>query len=399
MKKLLTLLIITLFVSVNLFADWGNEQKVSPSDGGYTNRFGYSVFISGDFAVMGAPFDSENGIYFCGSTYIYHYNGSSWSEQAKLLASDSANHDRFGYSVSISGNFAVIGAYEDDDNGTDSGSAYIYHFNGSSWSEQAKLLASDGSAEDHFGNSVSIFGDYAVIGAYEDNVNGTNDGSAYIYYYDGSSWSEHVKLFASDGEVGDHFGNSVSISGDYTVIGAYGDNDYGSESGSAYLFYNDGSNWSEHMKLTASDGATLDYFGNSVCISGDYAVIGAYGDSDYGPASGSAYFYENLNSAVIPSSVQCIEYPILKSAYPNPFNPSTTISFSVHKESTIELSIFNIKGQKIKSLLSDQISAGEHSIIWKGNDDKGESVSSGVYLYKLIVNDKTEAVKKCLLLK
>ncbi|MCK4653795.1 MAG: FG-GAP repeat protein [Candidatus Cloacimonetes bacterium] len=209
---------------------------------------------------------------------------AAWDNEQKLTASDGAEDDHFGHSVSINGDYAVIGAYWDDDNGTNSGSAYIFHKSGTSWSEQAKLIASDGAFVDMFGWSVSIDGDYAVIGAYWDD-NGS--GSAYIFHRSGTTWTEQAKLTASDGADYDYFGSSVSISGDYAVIGA----NYDDESGSAYIFLRSGTIWTQQAKITASDGSDYDLFGSSVSIDGDYTVIGASRDNDNGSESGSAYFY------------------------------------------------------------------------------------------------------------
>ena len=158
--------------------------------------------------------------------------------------------------------------------------------------DESKLTASDGAEFDEFGR-VSISGDYAVIGAYGDDDNGNRSGSAYIFERDGAgNWSETQKLTASDGAGFDQFGSSVSISGDYAVIGASYDSDDGFNSGSAYIFERNGAGvWSETQKLTASDAAEFDYFG-VVSISGDYAVIGAYWDDDNGNNSGSAYVFE-----------------------------------------------------------------------------------------------------------
>jgi len=124
-------------------------------------------------------------------------------DETKLTASDGAGADEFGRSVSISGDYAIVGAYFDDDNGAQSGSAYIYHFTGTSWIEQQKLTASDGESGDYFGRSVSISGDYVLIGANSDDDNGSGSGSAYIYHFNGTSWIEQQKLTASDGESGD----------------------------------------------------------------------------------------------------------------------------------------------------------------------------------------------------
>jgi len=218
---------------------------------------------------------------------------ADWPEVDKLLASDGADHDRFGYSVSVSGDYAIIGAYYDDDKGSYSGSAYIFKYDGTVWYEQAKLTASDGAADDLFGHCVSISGDYAIIGAYLDDDHGSESGSAYIFKRDGETWYEQDKLTASDGAAGDVFGYSVSISGDYAIVGAWRDDDKGDDSGSAYIFKRDGSVWSEQVKLTASDGAAEDRFGYCVSVSGDYdyAIVGAYVDDDNGDYSGSAYMF------------------------------------------------------------------------------------------------------------
>ena len=163
-------------------------------------------------------------------------SASSWSQQQKLTASDADNYDSFGMSVSISGDYAVVGAYADDDAGGQSGSAYIFVRNGTAWTEQQKLTASDAASSDQFGRSVSISGDYAVVGAHQNAGAGSRSGSAYIFVRNGTTWTEQEKLTASDAASGDYFGSSVSISGDYAVVGAYADNDAGSQSGSCLLY-------------------------------------------------------------------------------------------------------------------------------------------------------------------
>ena len=132
----------------------------------------------------------------------------------KITASDGAAVDAFGYSVSISGDYAVVGAFLDDDSGSSSGSAYIFKRVGESWAQEAKLLPADGAASDKFGRSVSISGDYAVVGAFFDSDNGIASGSAYVFKRTGASWAEEAKLLPSDGAISDVFGISVSISGD-----------------------------------------------------------------------------------------------------------------------------------------------------------------------------------------
>jgi hypothetical protein len=270
---------------------WTQHQKLTASDAAAGDNFGISVSVSGDTAVIGAWGDNDGGT-DSGSAYVFtRSSDGTWTEQAKLTASDAAADDYFGTSVSVSGDTAVIGAEWDDDGGTNSGSAYVFTRSGTTWTEQQKLTASDAAAYDSFGTSVSVSGDTAVIGAYGDDDGGSRSGSTYVFTRSGTTWTQQAKLTASDAAADDYFGTSVSVSGDTAVIGAYWDDDGGTSSGSAYVFTRSGTTWTEQQKLTASDAVAYDYFGYSVSVSGDTAVIGAYYDDDGGSASGSAYVF------------------------------------------------------------------------------------------------------------
>ncbi|RLG30706.1 hypothetical protein DRO03_03610, partial [Methanosarcinales archaeon] len=157
-------------------------------------------------------------------------------------------------SVSISGDYAIVGAPYDDDNNDTSGSAYIFKRDGTIWSQQAKIIASDGTAWDYFGNSVSISGDYAIVGAFGGDEHDPS-GSAYVFKRDGTIWSQQAKIAPSDGAAGDLFGISVSISDDYVIAGAIHDCDISDYSGSAYIWRRDETTWSQQAKITPSDGA------------------------------------------------------------------------------------------------------------------------------------------------
>jgi len=292
--------------------NWTEESKLLASDGANEDHFGWSLSMSGDYVIIGAAGDNNIGGDDSGSAYIFKRDGTNWTQQAKLLPSDGAPFDVFGTSVSISGDYAIIGAIYDDDNGGTSGSAYIFKRDGTNWTQQAKLLPSDGASGDAFGY-VSISGDYAIIGAHSDDDNGDGSGSAYIFKRDGTTWPEQAKLLASDGAASDRFGNSVQFDGYYAIIGALFDDDSGSNSGSAYIFKRDGTTWTEQAKLLASDGAASDWFGLHVSISGDYVIIGAYGDDDSGSSSGSAYVFKKLNQPpYVPSN-------------PDPFDGETCV--------------------------------------------------------------------------
>ena len=256
---------------------WLEQDKLIASDGETYDEFGNSVSIDGDYAIVGSWKDDIDK----GSAYIFKREGTSWIQKQKLSASDGEENDEFGVSVSIDGDYAIVGASDDDGY---TGSAYVFKREGETWIEVQKLIASDGATGDLFGESVSIDDDYILIGArsYFDN----NFGSGYIFHLDGTVWIEEQKLLASDGQMGDGFGFSVSLSGDYALIGARNDDNY---RGSAYVFKRDGAVWTQEQKLIASDGTSLDYFGWSVSLSNDYVLIGAFPESYL---KGSAYVFK-----------------------------------------------------------------------------------------------------------
>jgi len=284
--------------SVNISVNY-MEKFLSP-DGGANDYFGKSVSLSedGKTVLIGAS-DSQNKT---GSAYIFIHNGIDWVQKAKLTASDKAEEDRFGWSLSLSsdGKTALIGAYQDDDKGSRSGSAYIFQDNGSSWTQKAKLTASDGAADDVFGikNCLSSDGKTAIIGAYVDDY---HTGSAYIFTNNGTTWQQQAKLTAGDAATRADFGSSVSLSSDGNValIGEALDDTYGMNVGSAYIFTRSGSVWTQRKKLIASDRAVEDMFGYSVSLSSDgkTALIGAFGDDDKGSSSGSAYIFTGSGSS------------------------------------------------------------------------------------------------------
>ncbi len=272
---------------------WGQVAKLTASDGAATDKFGYSVSTHNDIAVIGARDDDGTQ----GAVYIYERNeggADTWGQVEKLTASDGGAADLFGSAVSVNGATILNGAYWDDDGGMNSGSAYLFTGRAGSWVEQKKETASDGAILDEFGYAVAISWDTALVGAWNDDIGANTDqGSAYIFERNqggADSWSQVAKLTASDGTIFDRFGYSVSLSGDTALVGAYNDGN-----GSAYLFErNQGGadSWGQVAKLTASDGAASDYFGISVALSGDTALVGAYGDDDNGSNSGSAYIFE-----------------------------------------------------------------------------------------------------------
>jgi hypothetical protein len=305
MEKLFLLFNLMVMLSFTMNAQTGHEQiqKLKASDGTAGDNFGESLDVSGNYAIIGAPYDNENGN-LSGSAYIFHKNEGGtghWGQTKKLTPDDGAFGDRFGYSVSISGNYALVGAHGDDDNGDMSGSAYIFHKDqggSNNWGQVAKLTSSDGAQDDWFGYSVSISGQYALVGALYDDDLGNKSGSAYIFYKDEGgtdSWGEKVKIKSSGGTADDWFGHSVFISSDTAIVGAPGQEVGGIQaSGAAYIFYKDEGGadiWGQKAKLTASDAAFGDYFGFSVSISGENALVSSVYDDHAAADAGSAYIF------------------------------------------------------------------------------------------------------------
>ncbi len=272
-------------------------EKIITVDGVESEFFGCSVSVSadGNTVVAGA---FANGSYK-GAAYVYRWNGSSWAKSI-ITASGTSSDGRFGMSVAVSGdgNTIVVGVPRDDNTYTDQGSAYIYRWNGSAYVQMQKIEASLPCEFSYFGSSVAISGNgyTVVVGVPDDNITESTQGSAYIYRWNGSSWVETERIEADTGISGAHFGNSVAVSndGNTVVAGAPGDlGNAGVYSGALYVYRWDGSSWSEE-KIITGDGSMSDKFGFSVAISGDGTVVlaGATED-DIAPHNnqGSAYVY------------------------------------------------------------------------------------------------------------
>lgn len=268
------------------------KQKSMPKRSS-TDYFGFSVSINGDTALIGAFADSLPGTNsLSGSAYVFvRDNNGKWNKQAtKLISSDSKRWDAFGWSVSVDGDTALIGATGDDDKGTSSGSAYIFERNSSgNWTEQAKLIASDGAAFSNFG-TVLLNGKTALVGAHAADENDKFSGSAYVFERNtNGDWNEKAKLIASNGAANDHFGWSVSMDNHTALIGALYHDDKNVDSGSAYVFVRDSSGkWTEQAELTAFKNKAHDTFGWSVSVDGNTALVGAIGVKK---DKGSAYVF------------------------------------------------------------------------------------------------------------
>lgn len=263
---------------------WLQEAKLTAGDGGFNEQFGASVGISGDTVVIGARYADG----YTGAAYVFEKPTGGWhdmTQTAKLTPSDGTENDFFGCSVAVDGDTIVIGAYGDDDNGSQSGSAYVFEKPIGGWmdmTQTAKLTPGDGAASDVFGCSVAVGGDTIVIGARGDDVVYYNQGSAYVFEKPTGGWmdmTQTAKLTAGDGVMNDDFGQAVAVDGDTVVVGAYGDDIDGLYPGRAYVFEKPMGGWinmTHTAQLTASNAWFDDEFGYAVAVRGNVAAVGAY---------------------------------------------------------------------------------------------------------------------------
>ncbi|MGC1377895.1 MAG: FG-GAP repeat protein [Anaerolineales bacterium] len=330
------------------------QAYVKASNTDAEDNFGAAIAISGDTLVVGAPYEAssatgvngdqgDNTASNSGAVYVFTRNGSVWSQQAYIKASNAEAYDDFGSSVAISGDTLVVGAYGESSNATGvdgnqtdnsadlSGAVYVFTRSSGIWSQQSYIKSSNTGANDYFGGSVAISGDTLVVGAVGEasnatGVNGSQDdnsvydsGAAYVFTRSGTTWSQQAYLKASNTGESDWFGGLVTISGDTLAVGAAGEgsnatgvngdqnNNLASDSGAAYVFTRSGSNWSQQAYIKASNTSKNDQFG-SVAISGDTLVVGAPGEDssatgingdqtdNWATDSGAAYVFTRSGS-------------------------------------------------------------------------------------------------------
>jgi hypothetical protein len=295
MRVLLVVVVLLLSHAAAMAQRSTPVQLLHPS-GAQGDLFGYHVAADGDTVIVGCRNDDFPGSLNQGSALVYRWTGSGWSLEATLVASDGAAGDDFGTSVALDGDMAVVGAFVADVGGTVDprpGCAYVFIRSGTTWTQHAKLTASDGAADNFFGYSVAVTSGTVLIGAPLDTVgSNTEQGSAYLFVRSGNAWTEQ-KLTAADGGPSDFFGASVALSGDTAVIGAAGHDGGATDQGCAYVFVRSGPAWAPQGKLTPADGGPSDFFGSSVALSGDTAVIGAFRhDVGANANQGSVYVFE-----------------------------------------------------------------------------------------------------------
>eukprot|EP00930_Biecheleria_cincta_P085071 TRINITY_DN74496_c0_g1_i1.p1 TRINITY_DN74496_c0_g1~~TRINITY_DN74496_c0_g1_i1.p1 ORF type:complete len:797 (-),score=118.99 TRINITY_DN74496_c0_g1_i1:84-2474(-) len=273
---------------------WIEQAKLVPGQYQAGDRFGSSVKVSGDFAIVGADGSDDVGM-SSGSAYIFSKTGENWTEQTRLVGADTAAGDRFGMSVALSGDTALVGAFwHTGPGGSGSGAAYVFVYDGQKWTQQAKLVANDSMAGDTFGLAVGLDGDTAIIGAPE--VDGR--GAAYVFERSGTTWSQQVKWVQDRNASGledDRFGSAVGISAGTAVVGAYWDDEQAINSGAIFVYTRNESGWFANRKILPPGGTNEQRFGISVDVSRNTLIVGSHFDNDQATYAGSAYIYVEIS--------------------------------------------------------------------------------------------------------
>ena len=393
--KIIVFLALSFILSQAFALDWEEVNKVISLERKKADYFGYSIDISGDYAIVGAYFEDEdaaggNTISSAGSAYIFHYNNttSTWEQQQKIVASDRAVNDYFGCSVAIYGDYAIVGAYLEDEDETggntigSAGSAYIFHYDGSTWIQQQKIVASDRAVSDSFGKSVAIYGSRIIVGAEcedEDEVGGntvSNAGSAYIFK--GTSDTSLPVTLAS-----------------FTAISQNGLVELAWETASeinnvSFVIYRNGEAIATVSGAgTTSESHTYRFVDNTVVPGLTYTYVLA--DVDY--ANNENKYDAKSVTVTVSNDLTDADF-MIGSAYPNPFNPETTIEYSLPEAGFVELSIYDINGRKRIELVMDDKSAGKYTVNWNADD-----FSSGLYFCRLLVDGLVGDTRKVVLLK
>ena len=316
------------YIFVRTGTTWSQQAYIKASNPDFNDLFGHSVALSGNTLVVGAVNESseatgingnqtDNSAMNAGAVYVFVRSGTTWSQQSYLKASNAEAFDQFGWIVALDGNTLAVGANlessnatgvngnQADNNAVRSGAAYIFVRTGTTWSQQAYLKASNTEANDFFGESVTIDDSTVAVGAWwedssatgvngdQNNNNTTFSGAAYVYSFDGMSWSQQAYIKASNTDTENYFGHALVLRGDRLIVSAYADdsaaigingdqqNADAGGSGAAFVFARVGTVWSQQHYLKASNTGVEDTFGYTMATDGLSLVVGArYEDSN-----------------------------------------------------------------------------------------------------------------------
>lgn len=353
--------------------EWAIVQKLLPSDPKAGDEFGKAVGMAGKNIAIGCFLGDDQGTN-SGSVYMFHLEGDDWVEYQEFGPEDPAPYDQFGNFLSLSPEGLVVGVPEKRDKGDKSGCAYLFRETENGiWEQVAKILPDDLQEGDEFGQSVHMNQQQIAIGAYKKDNPAENGGAVYLYNWQDQNCTLMQKIISEDNAEGDHFGNAVFLNDDLLAIGAYFDDDNGSKSGSVYLYKKQDDQYHFLSKIISSDGGFGDAFGSALAMDQQFLVVGAYADSDQGFFSGSAYVY-NLDQIINTPEVikdQASVYPVM-------FSKQITVDLADESIRPVKLQLFNTQGKTMhqwnqslnkQTIYLDQLNTGWYFLrLQSGND-------------------------------
>lgn len=274
------------YVFQRVAGTWTQVDILRAPDPSQSAWFGWAIDTDGDRLLIGAYASGPAR----GSAYFFHLEEGEWVLRDNVQASDAAAESYFGVDVAIEGDMAIVGSWANATNGIHSGAAYVFEFDGENWTETAKLTQQNPAAGDRFGNALAMSGEYAIIAAPGDGDNGVNSGSARVFRLQAGTWTEVATLLASGGSANDQFGTSIAMDGDYAVIGTFRFELASTVASAAYVFERDGTTWTEVDRLVSGSGPG-DYYAMSAAMDGNWLVLGAPRDSERATYAGAAFVY------------------------------------------------------------------------------------------------------------
>ena len=385
---------------------WIQGQKLEGSDIRLGDRFGFShaqhenLIVSGAYMGNGAQRKS-------GAVYVFESVNGQWQETAKLFPESSESNDFFGYTVAImDAQTIAVGAYRADGAQSGAGAVYVFSRGESGWGESAKIVPADGQTHDNFGfalagHTLTELGNeqVLVVGAPGVKSEGVQTGAAYVYRKEGTTWSVQERLIPESLETNAHFGSTLDINdaGGIFVGASRLHSADRRETGSVFAYSlvraENLSAQEEHM-LTAHEEEEFRHFGAVVAADNRHIMVGSpYHDRENLTNSGSVAIYA-LGTALNSEPSEVVYTFDLEQNYPNPFNPTTTIDYQLAEPRSVRLIVFDVNGRIVAILVNDQVQpAGRYSVHFDASD-----LASGVYMYRLVAGS-TMITRKLTLLK
>jgi hypothetical protein len=289
-------------------ATWQQQTILLPNDPDSLSQFGNALAINGNTLFVGAPMHDSFGAN-AGAVYVFTFDGVSWVQRQKLIGADTASGDRFGSALALNDGWLAVSAPLHSSPGSPGGAVYLFEFDGVSWVQRYKVGAPDTIAGDRFGSAIALDNGWLAVGVPLHRFVGSASGAVYLFEFNGTAWVQRQKFVASDTVGGDQFGSALALENQRLVVGAPLHNSNGPASGAVYIFERATTTWIERAKLIGSDTNAGDRLGGSISIDGNTILVGAYGDTAAGPATGAAYVFVEVTGPEVTNTPSIIVTP------------------------------------------------------------------------------------------